>query len=219
MRYRIPTALALTVLAGSLAGCISGPSEPDMKWADPTKISYYPGLHVDLSRMTKTASGTFYWDSIPGTAADTVKTGDRITARYKLWLPDGTLADSSQSATLRILTDSTITGFVEGVTGTIVGGTRQLVIPPGAAYGSNGNGTIPANTTLIFLVTVNSTTHVTASTTPTAAVVSLSAPPGDIPALTSAVAAALARAHPPREEPALTRAIAGALARSGRASS
>jgi len=220
MRYRSLAALTLVALPALLAACVGSPSAPDMKWADPAKITYYPGLHVDLSRMTKTPNGTFYWDSIHGSGTEGAQQSDRVTVHYALWFPDGTLVDNGggQALNLRLLADSVIIGWVDGLTGAVEGTTRQLVIPPEEGYGAFGSfdGRIPPYTTLVFLITVDKITHVSASGT----VVPASPPPAgvaEVPALTRAVAAAFAAGPPPPDEPELTRALAGALERSPRA--
>ncbi len=49
-----------------------------------------------------------------------------------------------------------IPGFDAGTAGMRVGETRIIVIPPSEGYGSTANGVIPANSTLVFVVTLES---------------------------------------------------------------
>ena len=49
-----------------------------------------------------------------------------------------------------------IPGFDAGTAGMRVGETRIIVIPPSQGYGSTANGAIPANSTLVFVVTLES---------------------------------------------------------------
>ena len=49
-----------------------------------------------------------------------------------------------------------IPGFDEGVNGMQVGESRIVVIPPAEGYGATANGTIPANSTLVFVLTLES---------------------------------------------------------------
>lgn len=162
MRGRWLALAGALILGIGVAGC-GGSSTAPGQWSDPTKITYYPGLHVDLSRMTKTASGVFYWDSIQGTGAYAARPGDQITAHYTLWLPDGTLVDNAGGQALTVTLSSTaangvIQGWVDGLSGSVQGTTRQLLIPPALGYGALGSGKIPGNTTLVFLVRVDQIT-------------------------------------------------------------
>ena len=53
---------------------------------------------------------------------------------------------------------SLIPGFDTGTVGMRVGETRIIEIPPSQGYGSTANGSVPANSTLIFVVTLESIT-------------------------------------------------------------
>lgn len=107
-------------------------------------------LNIDLTAMTKTASGLYYQDLAVGTG-DPAQAGDDATVTYSGWLPDGRLFDSGAFPfTLRI--GMVVEGFDEGVTGMRVGGKRKLVIPPDLGYGNRGKGSVPPNATMIFEV-------------------------------------------------------------------
>ncbi len=56
----------------------------------------------------------------------------------------------------RVGAGQVIPGFDAGTAGMRVGETRAIFIPPSQGYGSTANGPIPANSTLIFLVTLRS---------------------------------------------------------------
>jgi hypothetical protein len=49
-----------------------------------------------------------------------------------------------------------VPGFDAGVAGMHVGETRVILIPPAEGYGSAANGPIPPNSTLVFLITLQS---------------------------------------------------------------
>jgi FKBP-type peptidyl-prolyl cis-trans isomerase len=116
-------------------------------------ITFAPSLGVDLSKMTKTASGLAYQDTKVGTGA-TAAAGQNVSVHYTGWLPDGTKFDSSrdrnQPFDFKLGAGQVIRGWDEGVAGMKVGGRRLLVIPPDLAYGPSGSGPIPPNATLVF---------------------------------------------------------------------
>lgn len=87
----------------------------------------------------------------------TVKDGDCIQVKYYGTLAkDGTLFDENYTKTqalqLQLGQGQVIPGWETGLKGMKIGGERRLVIPPELAYGENGQGSIPANATLVFLV-------------------------------------------------------------------
>lgn len=109
-------------------------------------------LGIDLATMTKTASGLYYRDMVVGSGEVTLA-GDSATVSYKGWLPNGTMFDSGSFGFI-VGAGWVIPGFDEGVAGIRVGGKRKLVLRPDLAYGKQGSGAIPPNSTLIFEVDV-----------------------------------------------------------------
>jgi hypothetical protein len=109
------------------------------------------------ANAVSTASGLVYEDLQVGDGA-TVKSGDTISVNYTGWLEDGTQFDSTitkgQPVDFQIGVGQVISGWDEGVVGMNVNGTRLLVIPPSLGYGSTANGSIPANSSLVFEVQV-----------------------------------------------------------------
>jgi FKBP-type peptidyl-prolyl cis-trans isomerase FkpA len=100
-----------------------------------------------------------------GTGA-TAAAGITVSVNYTGWLYDstrtdskGTQFDSSLSAGRQpyvfvVGGTGTIQGFSQGVTGMRVGGSRRVVLPSSLAYGTQGSGSIPPNTPLVFDITL-----------------------------------------------------------------
>lgn len=88
-----------------------------------------------------------------GTAAEKGKT---VSVHYTGWLTTGEKFDSSvdrgEPFEFRLGAGEVIPGWDEGVQGMKVGEKRRLEIPPDQAYGPQGVGPIPPNSTLIFEV-------------------------------------------------------------------
>ncbi len=82
--------------------------------------------------------------------------GDYISIHYTGTLENGHKFDSSYDRgtpfKTRIGVGQVIEGWDMGVIGMKVGGKRKLTIPSQLAYGQNGVGDIPPNSTLIFEV-------------------------------------------------------------------
>ncbi|MDR2253147.1 MAG: FKBP-type peptidyl-prolyl cis-trans isomerase [Bifidobacteriaceae bacterium] len=84
--------------------------------------------------------------------------GQGVWVHYSGWLTDGTQFDSSWAGTGEPFTftlgGSVITGWNQGLEGVPVGSQVLLVVPPELGYQDQEMGSIPANSTLIFVVDV-----------------------------------------------------------------
>ncbi len=92
-----------------------------------------------------------------GTGAE-AKSGDQVSVQYIGVLYDnGSKFDSSydhgQPFSFKLGGGQVIQGWDQGVAGMKAGGRRELIIPPGLAYGAQGQPpTIPPNATLVFVI-------------------------------------------------------------------
>ncbi len=95
-------------------------------------------------------------DLTPGTGT-TVKTGDCLVMKYYGTLAnDGAVFDQNfsdpKALQFNLGENQVIPGWDQGLVGMKVGGTRRLVIPSSLGYGPTGQGKIPANADLVFVV-------------------------------------------------------------------
>ena len=108
-----------------------------------------------------TPSGLKYIDHKVGTGDEGVK-GATVEVHYTGWLYENgkrtkkfdSSVDRGKPFPFKLGAGQVIKGWDEGVQGMKVGGKRELIIPPGLAYGSRGvgGGLIPPNSTLDFEV-------------------------------------------------------------------
>ena len=86
------------------------------------------------------------------------KAGDKLEMHYLGALFDGEQFeaswDSDQPFPLTLGEGGVIPGWDQGIVGMKEGGRRLLVIPPDLAYGAQGQGNIPPDATLLFVVDV-----------------------------------------------------------------
>jgi len=98
---------------------------------------------------------------------EVVKVKDSITVHYVGWVWSDSIGDPFDSswlardaqtpaspATFTLSTDNLIPGFVKALEGVTVGSQVIAVMPPSDAYGESGQGSIPPNATLIFVIDV-----------------------------------------------------------------
>jgi peptidylprolyl isomerase len=92
----------------------------------------------------------------------TVKSGDTVLVQYTgvLW-NNGKVFDSSwtNGSPASFSTDKVVKGFGQALTGATVGSQVLVVIPPSAGYGSTAQGSIPANSTLVFAIDILGAQH------------------------------------------------------------
>lgn len=90
---------------------------------------------------------------------EVIKKGQKVTLHYSgfLW-SDGTKFDSSwdndQPVQFEMTDGGLIKGFLDAVVGQPVGSRVLAVIPPALGYGDTPQGTIPANSTLVFVIDI-----------------------------------------------------------------
>ena len=97
--------------------------------------------------------GLIIQDTVVGTGDEAVA-GKMLSMHYTGTLDNGTVFDSSvprgQAFEFTLGAGQVIPGWEKGIAGMKVGGKRTLTIPPPMAYGEQGIGPIPPNSTLHF---------------------------------------------------------------------
>lgn len=106
-----------------------------------------------IKDVQRTANGLYYVVLNPGEGSFKYTTGSQILAKYTGRLLNGQVFDSSTTGIAFYLT-RVITGWQDGIPLVQKGGKLRLLIPSVMAYGSTGQGTIPANAVLDFDVEV-----------------------------------------------------------------
>jgi FKBP-type peptidyl-prolyl cis-trans isomerase len=118
---------------------------------------------VTLSEMTRLSDAVYVRDLVNGTGA-VVARGNRIRVYTRGQLSSGFTFEAvlppSAPAQVTLDTAQVVTGFIRGVTGMRVGGTRRIVIGPAEAYlyeGLNDRQSrllVPPNSVLVYTVEV-----------------------------------------------------------------
>jgi FKBP-type peptidyl-prolyl cis-trans isomerase len=140
----LPSFVALSLLGGCLDS-----SGPQTTPCDTVLLTFgpAPGDTVALANGLKVQTHRL------GTGATAIN-GNTISIHYTGYLVSGARFDSSCFTQLpyrfQLGAGSVIAGFDQGIAGMKVGGVRRLIIPPSLGYGASANGSIPANSTLIF---------------------------------------------------------------------
>lgn len=136
----------------ALSGCLNlnvdAPAAVTDNPSDPATETFASSLHIDLSTMTKTASGVYYKDVTVGTG-DSLATQSNITVSYLLFLKNAALVTQQLNVTESLTAEPQ--GFRDGVAGMLVGGERILVVPSALGFGPRTDVVgVPPNSTLVY---------------------------------------------------------------------
>ena len=105
------------------------------------------------SPSPSTGTGTLGVEDVTIGTGATAAAGDTVTVSYVGTLTNGTQFDAG-TFSFRVGSGQVIAGFDQGVVGMRVGGRRRLTIPPNLGYGGQAVGSIPANSTIRFDITL-----------------------------------------------------------------
>lgn len=138
------------------------PSNPSTQPANTTACSFNGAqtaaiLPAPSVYKTETKPAQLITSDLSVGTGPAVKAGDCVLVKYY-----GTLAasgkefdeDFSQPLALQFLVGQgeVIPGWDQGIPGMKAGGIRRLIIPAALAYGNHAQGSIPANSNLVFVV-------------------------------------------------------------------
>ena len=99
---------------------------------------------------TKHSSGLYYTITVEGDG-NHPNANSEVTVRYKGYLTDGTIFDQTDgSSTATFGLGLLIEGWKIGIPLLKEGGAGTFFIPSALGYGSQGSGSIPANSVIIF---------------------------------------------------------------------
>jgi FKBP-type peptidyl-prolyl cis-trans isomerase FkpA len=143
----------VAVIAVALSAC-SDSSTSTGTPSNPATETYASSLSVNIASMTKKSDNLYYQDLVVGTGAEAIS-GRRLGMTYSGWLANGTPFDSNvggENFVFNLGGGQVIAGWDQGIVGMKVGGRRRLVIGSALGYGTRGQGAIPPNATLVFVV-------------------------------------------------------------------
>jgi FKBP-type peptidyl-prolyl cis-trans isomerase FkpA len=107
------------------------------------------------STVTKDPRGFYYQILNPGTGATPTLTS-KVTVFYKGTLTNGNVFDQTNASPVTFGLNQLILGWQYGIPLVKAGGRVMLYLPPSLGYGAQTVGSIPANSVLIFDITLQS---------------------------------------------------------------
>jgi len=140
--------VAIALIIG-ISACKKSTPAPNQAELDDQTIKSYISSHQ--LNATATGSGLYYVIETQGTGPQATASSI-VNVKYKGYLTNGTVFD--QSAGYETDLNSVIQGWKEGIPHFKKGGVGKLLIPSALGYGSQATGNIPANSVLIFDITL-----------------------------------------------------------------
>lgn len=151
-RSLLPAAVAALVLSAACGDDITAPEViEDTQFAE--------SLNIDLSAMTRTASGLYLQTLVIGTG-EPAGSGNTVAIVYTGSLSDGTVFDAGGFDHVIDGPQRLVAGFEEALLGMRAGEVRLAVIPPSLGYGDAGQGPVPPGAIMVFQIEVTSVTDV-----------------------------------------------------------
>jgi FKBP-type peptidyl-prolyl cis-trans isomerase FkpA len=98
---------------------------------------------------TATGSGLYYVITSQGTGTQPISSS-KVTVKYKGYLTNGSIFDQTTNVGATFSLSGVIQGWQEGIPLFKKGGKGMLLIPSALGYGAQAQGSIPANSVLIF---------------------------------------------------------------------
>ena len=135
------------LLISLLLGSCSKKSVEEQAKIDDEIIQKY--LSDNGITATKASSGIYFVIENPGTGASCNSNSD-VQVAYKGYFTDGEVFDESSASGISFNLQGVIEGWTLGIPFFKEGGNGILLIPSALGYGSKKNGSIPANSVLIF---------------------------------------------------------------------
>ena len=107
----------------------------------------------NLTATEKTASGLVYILTSPNPSGAALSAGQTVNVNYSGTLLSGKKFDSGNFS-FALLTGRVVRGFDEGISKMRVGEKATIIFPSSLGYGSQGSGSIPKNSPLVFDIEV-----------------------------------------------------------------
>ena len=143
--------VALFILIITIASCKKTPTVDQAKVDDGIIKNY---ISTNGLNATATGSGLYYVIKTVGTGANPTA-NSTVNVVYKGYFTNGSVFDQSSVSGASLNLGSVIAGWQEGIPYFKKGGGKGiLLIPSALGYGSQVSGSIPANSVIIFDITL-----------------------------------------------------------------